>query len=387
MIINVNNNENLSGNYGSGTVINCPGHLIVSGSISSGCVIYAQTILISGSVNSGAVFNASNVTISGNVSSGCAVNGNLVVSHAGSVGSGCRINGNLDVSGSVGSGCSIGGNLILSGNMGSGCSIQGDFHMTDSASIGSGLKCRGRRTGAAVSSEPRQSAASFTTAGNTFTFMGGYNATGTSGRQSSTPVLVSFHYRRSMNYNCIMRETENGPSFEFGYKGFSINMTVSRITGHLDFAGEHISIDGQPFIEFIRQFESSNAHVAQFLKEFKQQASSQFQPPPSPPQSQRSNVLWKLLRDLGVKATDVRPEKLDIKYIEAIYKKRVVIVHPDKNLQADQIQVNNLLTQAIAAKDILIRDHLGETIPTLPHGYIDPEMPRQAPVQARRATK
>ena len=102
MKLDVEHNHELSGVYESGTVINCPGHLIISGSIGNNCTINA---------------------------------------------------GSIDVSGCVGDHCIVKGNLNISGRVGLHCVVNGDLHLTDSGSIGSGVVCHGIRT-TTISSAP-----------------------------------------------------------------------------------------------------------------------------------------------------------------------------------------------------------------------------------------
>lgn len=427
MIINVKNNENLSGNYGSGTVINCQGHVIISGSVSSSCIINASSVQITGTIGSSAVLNVLRIDISGSISSSLRANGNIYVHSSGSVGSNCivtgnakvagsvssncqingdldasgsigsgctvsgnakisgcvssgfQVSGNLVVSGSIGSGCKVGGNLTLSGCISSSCEVQGNFHVSDSASIGSGFKCKGKWTGEKQPGQNNNSNPTYQT--------GGFFS-GTSGSQSNIPTIISFSYQPGISYSCKVSGMLNSTNFEFGHKNYIIKMSVSGISSpSLSSINGNTFINRQPFIDFIRQFEKSNANVAKFLDELgikgvrDEKASPRQEIPSSSkssfftPQTQNSTFPWNLLRDLGVNATDSRPDILSIDYIKELYRARILIVHPDKNIHADQEQVNRLFRLATSARDTLIEHHLGETIPNPPHNYSVPESP------------
>ncbi len=297
MRITLEKNEELSMTIpGDGTIIDCSGHCIVSGRIGDNCTINAKSVHVTGRIGSHARLNVEKATISGRVGFECKVNGDLHITESAHYGSGLLCTGTRTGQGSASATSATHEDQMVEHVYGDifGGHISGSRNMVFHGAV-NGLSISGRRPASSlvqqrsffhnnvasdvttVRSEqaarpvPVAMPAQAAEPAQPTPFTYSSQRMRVTFRQPSAPLaeqpnLISFNFDERPNRDATVVNRQNMKEIAFGYKNYSIQMTISGPNqDQVIVMGESTMIAGKPFIEFIQQYQDSNENIALFL--------------------------------------------------------------------------------------------------------------------------
>ena len=301
MRITLENNEELSMTIpGDGTIIDCPGHCVVSGRIGDNCTINAKSVNITGRIGNRARLNVEKATISGRVGFECTVNGDLHIAESAHYSSGLVCTGTRTGQGSVAATSAIHENQVVEHVYGdiSGRHISGSqnivFHgavnglaisgrLPASSSVQQGSFFHGNTARATTSSNlvGREQSQRFALEQAVIKSTQPTEPTplvlsSDNGRQRITfrkppipltkqPDLISFAFSEGPCGDSSVVHGDNSSEVTLDYENSSIQIKLSGNVGNIMALGESTMIAGKPLIEFLQQYQDRNETVGLFL--------------------------------------------------------------------------------------------------------------------------